>query len=161
MWVRRAAVAEIGTMEDRALGMDDLLAQALAGQPISPSMLATLLGAAPGGDEGDDDLTATQMDGEEDGDPGETETDMPIDLGSLLASPELRGVIERLAGTIAASPETQRELEGAAERGLDLDALASSPAIARLMQGFAEEIGRSPGALAALMGGRGGDADDE
>lgn len=160
MWVRRISQTE--TMEDRALGVDDLLAQALAGQPVSPAALAALLGGGHDdtADDDDEDVTATQMDGEDD-DPSETATDMPFDLGSLLASPELRGMVERLAGTIAASPETQRELEGAASRGLDLEALAQSPAIARLMQGFAEEIGKNPAALAALMGSGPSDDDDE
>jgi hypothetical protein len=154
MWVRRPSAVE--TMEDRALGMDDLLAQALAGKPVSPAMLATLLGSVSGdgSDDGedDDDLTATQMDGEDD-DPSATAMDMPIDIGSLLASPELRGVMERLAGTIASSPETQKELEGAAARGLDFEALSQSPAIAQLMQGFMEELGKNPAALSALLAG--------
>jgi hypothetical protein len=153
MWVKRPAPTE--TMEDRALGMDDILAQALAGRPVSPAMLASLLG---GQDEGDDD-ESTQMDDEESDD--ETQTDMPIDLGSLLASPELRGVMERLAGTLAASPETQRELEGAAARGLDFEALSQSPAIAQLMQGFMEELGKNPAALSALLAGGAGPSDDD
>lgn len=159
MWVRRASAVE--TMEDHALGMDDLLAQALAGRPISPAMLATLLGGDGASDDEDDDVESTQTDAEDDDDTG-TATDMPIDLAALLASPELRGVIERLAGTIASSPETQKELEGAAARGLDFEALASSPAIAQLMQGFAEELGKNPAALSALLaGGVGPDEDDE
>lgn len=162
MWVRRVSAVE--TMEDSALGMDDLLAQALAGRPISPAMLATLLGGQGDDDGDDDDVESTQMDDEDD-DPSATATDMPIDLGALLASPELRGVLERLAGTIASSPETQRELEGAAARGLDFEALAQSPAIAQLMQGFAEELGKNPAALSALLAGGGalgeGEGDDE
>jgi hypothetical protein len=161
MWVRRPSAVE--TMEDRALGMDDLLAQALAGRPISPAMLATLLGGQGQDEEDDDgDVTATQMDGEDDDEAGGTATDLPFDLGALLASPELRGVMERLAGTLAASPETQKELEGAAARGLDFEALAQSPAIAQLMQGFAEELGNNPAALSALLaGGVGLHEDDE
>ena len=156
MWARRPL--PVDTMEDQALGMDDLLAQALAGRPISPAALSSLLGGASlHGD--DDDVESTEMDEEDDEDA--TATDMPFDLGALLASPELRGVIERLAGTIAASPETQRELEGAAARGLDLEALSQSPAIAQLMQGFAEEIGKNPAALSALLGGASPGADDD
>lgn len=160
MWVRRPSTVE--TMEDSALGMDDLLAQALAGRPISPAMLATLLGGAGDADDDDGDVESTQMDGEDDDAVDGTAHDMPIDLGALLSSPELRGVIERLAGTIAASPETQKELEGAAARGLDFEALAQSPAIAQLMQGFAEELGKNPAALSALLaGGVAPDEDDE
>ncbi len=160
MWVRRPSASATETMEDNALGMDDLLAQALAGRPISPAMLATLLGGS-GHDDDDDDVGATQSDDEDD-DPSGTATDMPIDLAALLASPELRGVMERLAGTIAASPETQRELEGAAAQGLDFEALAQSPAIAQLMQSFAAELGNNPAALSALLaGGVGPDADDD
>jgi hypothetical protein len=155
MWVKRPMPVE--TMEDRALGMDDILAQALAGRPVSPAMLASLLGG-DGGDD-DDDVESTQMDAEDDDEA--TAMDMPIDLGSLLASPELRGVMERLAGTIASSPETQRELEGAAARGLDFEALSQSPAIAQLMQGFMEEIGKNPAALSALLAGGVGPTDDD
>jgi hypothetical protein len=159
MWVRKPAPVE--TMEDRALGVDDLLAQALSGRPVSPAMLATLLGGDGIDDDEDDDVESTQMDGEED-DPSATGVDMPVDLGALLASPELRGMIERLAGTIAASPETQRELEGAAASGLDFEQLARSPAIAELMKGFADELGKNPAALSALLaGGVGPDDDDE
>jgi hypothetical protein len=151
MWVKRAA--PIDTMDDRALGADDLLAQALAGQPISPAALASLLGGV------DDEADATDMDGEDDA--TETATDAPVDFEALLASPALRGVIERLAGTIASSPDAQRELEGAAARGLDLEALAQSPAIAQLVQGLADELGNNPAALAALLGGGVPDDDDE
>src|SRR4051812_27415218 len=43
------------TMEDRALGMDDILAQALSGRPVDPAMLASLLGGLPDHDDDDDD----------------------------------------------------------------------------------------------------------
>jgi hypothetical protein len=150
MWVRRPSPIE--TMEDRALGADDLLAQALAGHPISPSALIALLG-------GSDDVDATDMDAEDD--VNATATDAPVDFEALLASPALRGVIERLAGTIASSPDAQRELEGAAASGMDLEALAQSPAIAQLVQGLAQELGNNPAALAALLGGGVPSDDDE
>lgn len=158
MWVKRVCVNE--TMEDHALGMDDLLAQALAGRPVTPEMLASLLGGArDDDDDDDDDVESTEMDDADDG--TSTANDMPFDLASLMASPELRGVIERLAGTIASSPDTQRELQGAAARGLDFEALSNSPAIAQLMQGFAEEIGKNPAALSALLAGVGQPDDDD
>ncbi len=156
MWIKRPAAVE--TMEDHALGMDDILAQALAGRPVSPAMLASLLGG-DGSHDDDDDVESTDMDDEDDG--TGTDNDMPFDIASLLASPELRGVIEGLAGSIAASPETQRELEGAAARGLDFEALAKSPAIAQLMQSFTEELNKNPAALSALLAGGVPGDDDE
>jgi hypothetical protein len=157
MWIKRPS--PVDTMEEHALGMDDILAQALAGRPVSPAMLASLLGCDCG-HAYEDDVESTDMDDEDDGTC--TANDMPFDIASLLASPELRGVIEGLAGSIAASPETQRELEGAAARGLDFEALAKSPAIAQLIQSFTEELSKNPAALSALLaGGVPGDDDDE
>jgi hypothetical protein len=160
MWVRPPAPTD--TMEDRALGVDDILAQAMAGRPVSPAMLASLLGehAFADDDEDDEDVESTAHDAEDEDGEG-TETDAPVDLEALLASPALRGIFERMAGAVASSPDAQRELEGVASTGFDMASLAQSPAIAQLMQSFAAELSQSPEALAALLGGAAGDDDDE
>ncbi len=151
-WVRTRTVGGAETMEDRALGMDDILAQALSGRPVDPALLASLLGGMPDhgeDDEDDDDGTAAAADGEEDDD-----ANAPIDLGALMSSPLIQQMMAQMAEALAASPDAQRELEGAGkDGGLDLEALAKSPAIAKLIEGFGQTLGNDPAALASLLGG--------
>ena len=160
MWVRRADVGE--TAEDRVLGRDAVIGEIFDGKPVSFAQLRELLGEQAGDDDDDDDddVERTAIDGEDD-DGTSTALDAPVDLEALMSSPALRGVIERLAATVAASPETQSELEQAASRGMDLESLASSPGIAQLMQSMMEELGKNPEAMQALFGQGGSDDDDE
>ena len=164
MWVRRADVGD--TAEDRVLGRDAVIGEIFDGKPISFEQLQALLGQSAGGDddeddEDDDDVERTMHDGEDDEDGTETALDAPVDLEALMSSPALRGVIERLAASVASSPETQSELEQAAARGMDLESLANSPGIAQLMQSMMEELGKSPEAMQALFGQGGGEGDDD
>lgn len=159
-WIKAPATAAQGatdTMEDRALGMDDILAQALSGRPVDPAILASLLGGLPDHDE-EDDVTATAIDGEEDDDGTGTENDLPLDLGALMSSPLIQQMMAQMADALAKSPDAQRDLEGAGKGGaLDLEALAKSPAIAKLIEGFGQSLGNDPAALASLLGGQGDD----
>jgi hypothetical protein len=160
-WIKAPATAAqsaTDTMEDRALGMDDILAQALSGRPVDPAMLASLLGGLRDHDEEDDDVTATAIDGEDDDDSTGTENDLPIDLGALMSSPLIQQMMAQMADALAKSPDAQRDLEGAGKGGaLDLEALAKSPAIAKLIEGFGQSLGNDPAALASLLGGQGDD----
>lgn len=161
MWIRRADPSD--TAEDRVLGRDAVMGEIFDGKPISFEQLQALLGEQAGGDdddEEDDDVERTMLDDEEDGEGTETALDAPVDLEALMSSPALRGVIERLAASVASSPETQSELEQAAARGMDLESLTNSPGIAQLMQSMMEELGKNPEAMQALFG-QGGDDDDE
>jgi hypothetical protein len=164
-WIKLRADAATDTMEDRALGMDDILAQAMSGRPVDPAMLASLLGGLPShdddDDDDDDDGTRTAIDDEDDDDPSATETDLPIDLAALMGSPVIQQLMGQMAEALAKSPEAQRELAGSGKDGaLDLEALSKSPAIQKLIEGFGQSLGNDPAALASLLGAP-PDDDDE
>jgi hypothetical protein len=148
-WIR-ATAPDTDAADDRVLGMDDILAQALSGRPVDPAMLASLLGGMP--DHGEDD-----EDEDDDGVPGDAEDEdddaAGMDLGALMSSPLVQQMMAQMADALSKSPDAQREIESASASGnLDLESLAKSPAIAKLVESMGQTLGNDPAALASLLG---------